>query len=115
MIRRVVCAAAFLIFSAFAAVQYNDPDALFWIVLYGYSAAMAAFLFFGRPVMIPSFSATIAYLAILAKLKPTFGANWIESEVAREGAGLIICVCWSVASAYLSFRLAPTVDIEAGS
>lgn len=45
---RIVSGGLALLFFTFAAVQYNDPDGLMWMVVYGYVAVMATLAAFGR-------------------------------------------------------------------
>jgi hypothetical protein len=84
-----------LTFLAFAALQYNDPDALVWFLLYG-SAATACLSFpsgrVGIPVLLFSF---VLYAGVFAWLSSDlFQAGWIHSEAGRESAGMLIAAVW---------------------
>jgi hypothetical protein len=48
IIKTIFSALLALLFLTFAAVQYNDPDPLIWIVVYGYTAAIAILAVFNR-------------------------------------------------------------------
>jgi hypothetical protein len=90
-----------LLMVAFAGVQYNDPDALLWIVLYLVPAAWAFAAAF-RPAALRSLAAerllwtTIAIgmgtLVFYWPSVPGFWRKevwWVE-ETAREGMGVMI-------------------------
>jgi hypothetical protein len=92
-----------LLMVAFAAVQYNDPDALLWIILYLVPAAWAFAAAF-RPAVVRSLAGERLLWASL-----TLGAGtlvlywpavpgfwrqdvwWVE-ETAREGMGVMVGV-----------------------
>lgn len=85
----------------FAAVQYNDPDGLLWVVIYmvpGLWAALAAF----RPRLLTEtkafyllaacVAAEIALMVMYWPTTPGFWRQdvWWETETAREGMGTMI-------------------------
>ena len=86
-----------VVLTLFAIVQYNDPDALLWILIYGIPAAWAGVVAF-RPDALPTNRLTIvAFLVCLAAavagslyMWPSLPENWIDVEEEREGLGLII-------------------------
>lgn len=92
-----------LLMVAFAAVQYNDPDALLWIVLYLVPAAWA-FAGAFRPALVRSLAgerllwATVALGAgTLVSYWPAVPGFWRKDvwwveETAREGMGVMIGV-----------------------
>jgi len=86
---------------AFAAVQYNDPDALLWIVIYLIPAAWAFAAAF-RPARVRSAAGqALLGLSVLAGIGATIyywptmpgfwrkDVWWVE-ETAREGMGVMI-------------------------
>jgi hypothetical protein len=100
-----VCA----LFVLFAVVQYNDPDAMLWIVIYGITAVWAGIAAFRpdqlahSPVLLGAFAVTL--LAMVGGMIydwPQSIADWWDNEVVREGIGLIMCtaallvVAWTV-------------------
>ncbi len=86
-----------VVLTLFALVQYNDPDALLWFLIYAIPAAWAGFAAFrpdllqARPLTITSYAASLA-AAILGSLYlwPSLPANWIHVEEEREGLGMIM-------------------------
>jgi len=88
---------------AFAAVQYNDPDALLWIVLYLVPAAWA-FAAALRPAQVRSatgerllwatVAAGVGAMVLYWPSVPGFWRKdvwWVE-ETAREGMGVMIAL-----------------------
>ncbi len=90
-----------LLMVAFAAVQYNDPDALLWIVIYLIPAAWAFAAAF-RPAQVRSLAgerllwASVAIGAATTVFYwPTMPNFWLKDvwwveETAREGMGVMI-------------------------
>jgi hypothetical protein len=95
-----------LLFAAFAALQYNDPDPLAWMTVYGMVAALAAFAAFGRYSGLLTL-AGLAVVAIWMALLVPEVVNWIKLggpniaggmhaetpyiEFMREFIGLLLC------------------------
>jgi len=98
---RIVCGVLALAMIGFAAVQYNDPDGPFWMVIYLVPAACAAVAAL-RPDLLRRGIGRIAIavclgVAVVATVVfwPTDAFwwrqdVWWESEAAREGMGLMI-------------------------
>ena len=90
-----------LLMVAFAAVQYNDPDALLWIVLYLVPAAWAFAGAFrpayprslsGERLLWASVAAGVGAMVFYWPTVPGFWHKdvwWVE-ETAREGMGMMI-------------------------
>ncbi len=94
------------VFLLFALVQYNDPDALWWIGIYLYAAVISALAFrkhyYPRLLIISA----LLYLAYAIYLFPPSFTTWIHAEEeahsihmklpmieeARESFGVLICV-----------------------
>ncbi|HEX5152762.1 MAG TPA: transmembrane 220 family protein [Parafilimonas sp.] len=73
-----------LVFVLFAAVQYNDPDPFWWIVLYLYTALMCWFAF--RNKFYPAaYLAGIAVYALYALYK-VFDANGLIDWITKHHA-----------------------------
>ena len=90
---RWVYSAVALIFGAFAAVQYNDPDGLIWIAAYLYAAAVTIPPIRGRHTVFPLLGLVI-YLVWAITLIGSVDAHWLEVEEARECLGLLIAALW---------------------
>jgi hypothetical protein len=87
---------AVLIF--FAALQYNDPDPLWWGPVYLLGAAFPL-LALGRDAPLSRLLvlrviggiSVVLFLLGFAWLAPAIGADWIDVEEAREALGYLIC------------------------
>lgn len=87
----------------FALVQWNDPDGVFWMFVYGIGAVWCAIAAF-RPTVFTHSSALLIYGATfvaacfgLARFWPKTPGwwqqdVWWETETAREGMGMMILV-----------------------
>jgi hypothetical protein len=92
------------------AVQYNDPDGIVWMFIYGYSVVNTLPAIFGvyTAWAIPG---TLGYLSGFVALVPTFESPYLKSELCREGGGLLIAGVWMLCLAvawYLTREAAPT-------
>ncbi len=85
----------------FAGVQYNDPDALRWIVIYIVPAAWAGFAAFRLDVLRTTLPLALLGVSVAAEVigtiyywptTPEFWRKdvWWDTETAREGMGLMI-------------------------
>jgi Kef-type K+ transport system membrane component KefB len=88
---------------AFAAAQYNDPDALLWVVLYLVPAAWAFAAAFrlaqvrstrGTTLLWITLAAGVAVVIYYWPAAPQFWRKdvWWADEEAREGMGLMIAL-----------------------
>ena len=86
---------------AFAAVQYNDPDAPLWVVMYLVPAAWAFMAAFRLPSTASRDGAVLLWVSLAVYLfavvffwpqAPGFWRKdvWWQDEPAREGMGLMI-------------------------
>jgi peptidoglycan/LPS O-acetylase OafA/YrhL len=99
------------LFVLFAVVQYNDPDAMLWILIYGITAIWAGLAAF-RPdrlahsqPLLAAFGVTLVAIAGGALYAwPQSIADWWDNEVVREGLGLIIATVALLAVAYTLWR-----------
>ena len=87
-----------LIFIAFASLQYNDPDNLVWIVIYGIAAGISVLFFFNKMNKKILIITLIAYLIGFVYLWPdTYEGISLKNgyvpaiEEVRESFGLLIC------------------------
>lgn len=109
-----VMIAAFL-FSV--AVQYNDPDPIRWMLIYGLAAIACILQLRGRlPWQLPAVLGVIAFgwavsIAPRAIGKTTFGAMFQSFEMidtiveeAREMGGLLIVAAWMAVLVFVAKR-----------
>ena len=109
-----VMAAAFL-FSV--VVQYNDPDPVWWMAIYGAAAAVCVLEIAGRghwplPAIVGlaalAWALTLAPAAIgkvrFGELFEAFEMKDARVEVAREMGGLLIVAFWMAVSAIVLWR-----------
>ena len=109
-----------LLMVAFAALQYNDPDALLWIVIYLVPAAWAFAAAFRLAQVRSKAGIRLLWLSVLIGVgttayywpaMPGFWRQevwWVE-ETAREGMGVMIgmaVLCVVLATALLRKRAA---------
>jgi hypothetical protein len=98
-----------IIFLVFAAVQYNDPDPLLWIAIYGIMAILCGMAATGRYYKTIFIVLFIGYAVYAALLLPAC-IEWLQSEdrsllfddiakmqfpyieETREFLGLVICM-----------------------
>jgi hypothetical protein len=98
-------------FVLFAVVQYNDPDAILWFLVYGITAVWAGLAAFrpagfahSRPLL-AAFSVTLVAMAGGALYYwPQSIADWWDNEVVREGIGLILATVALLVVAYTLWR-----------
>jgi Transmembrane family 220, helix len=96
----------------FAIVQYNDPDAILWILIYGVPAVWAGLAAF-RParfahnsLLLTVFGVTLVAIVGGAIYDwPQSIADWWDNEVVREGLGLIIATVALLVVAYTLWRI----------
>jgi len=99
---RVACIVMAVVFVVFAALQYNDPDLLVWVALYGFAAAVSLLAASARQGWAPV-AGLLIYASGFFMLAPTIDAGWWHSEEAREGLGLLVATLW------MGALLVPTV------
>jgi hypothetical protein len=95
----------------FTIVQYNDPDAILWILIYGIPAIWAGLAAYrparfahSQPLLV-AFGVTFAAIAAgMIYDWPRSIADWWDNEVVREGLGLIIATAALLVVAYTLWR-----------
>lgn len=107
-----------LLFLLFAYWQWNDPDPLVWISIYGYAALMSALAAFGRyPVPLLLAGAVAGFMGGLYFF-PASVSDWVlqewqqqdlsmktlDMEEARESFGLLIISVVMATGAYVGWR-----------
>jgi hypothetical protein len=110
-----------LLFAFAAALQYNDPDPLRWIAVYGVACALSLAVALGRrvPIVMPPAVAVVA-LAWAARIVfggpaaseygHMFDAWEMKSpsvEEAREASGLLLVGAWMTVLGVRGYRTAP--------
>jgi hypothetical protein len=110
---RALNAGMALLFLFAAVVQYNDPDPLRWVAIYG-AACLASIMAAARRPLHPAVVAGIAAVALVWSLAIMFqgqgGAAYrhmfdawemtaADVEEARESVGLLIVAAWMTALA----------------
>lgn len=118
---RVVSAVMTGVFVLSAAVQWNDPDPLFWMALYGLAAALSALAATGRLPFALNLAASALFAALAVSWLPTLqGSRYeaftslqmrvAEDEEPREAGGLLLCTAWSAVLSHRAWRLQRQVD-----
>ncbi len=85
-----------VLFLSWAGFQYNDPDALLWILVYGIAAVGCLLFFLGHF----SRTAALAYVlicvagALYLLVQIVIEQEFIFAEQGREMIGLLICSGW---------------------
>lgn len=98
---RLVIGILLILMLLFMAVQYNDPDGLFWMGVYSVPAMWCAVTIFWRQWFVLSqvrialwFSTVLSVMGVIHFWPVTSGfwhkAVWHEVETAREGMGMMI-------------------------
>ncbi len=96
-----------VVFLLSVAVQYNDPDGLVWMAVYGLAAGISAAFFFGRLrwqwaavlAMLAAAWSLMLYPRFAGRVTPgeligAFSMKTAAIEYAREAGGLLIVVVW---------------------
>jgi len=93
---KVAHAAALIVFLGFAALQWNDPDGLIWILTYLVAATVAFFGLLRIQQRLIGVVTAVVFLVAAWRSAPGADHNWIAEESGREALGLLICASWSV-------------------
>lgn len=108
---RLIALAFALLFIFAAAVQYNDPDPILWMILYLWPAALClVYAVFAeiesrarsRALYIAALVTAVIYTTLALLLFPGWLPEWFASEELREAGGLLIA---AAACALLAWRL----------
>ncbi len=107
----VMCA----VFVASASVQWNDPDPLVWIGLYGLAALLAGAAAAGQVPLVPNAGAFVLFVVLTALWLPSLQTARPEAfaslemkesrdEEPRETIGLALCALWSLVQTRHAWR-----------
>jgi hypothetical protein len=94
-----------------AAVQYNDPDPLRWMLFYGLGAVLGGLglakrLWWKHAAAFALLGFGVGIVHCIAGAD-ALNASWIESELVREGFGALISAVLVGLLAWLRYREAP--------
>jgi hypothetical protein len=103
------------VFVLAAALQWNDPDPLRWILAYLVAAALSISAAAGRFLLIPNLLAGVGFGLWFLALAPalpsaetaaftSFEMRSKSHEEPREAIGLALCAAWSAALAGRAWR-----------
>ncbi|MFM9840805.1 MAG: transmembrane 220 family protein [Cyclobacteriaceae bacterium] len=116
-----------VMFLAFTFVQFNDPDPILWIAIYGVMTVVSIMAFFNKYFKILIIGLGLAYLVYAILLFPS-AITWIQSadrsllfdniakmqypyiEETREFLGLMICM--AVLIFYFLYHLKNTGKVQ---
>lgn len=112
---RIAAGAMTALFLVSAVVQWNDPDPIYWIAIYGAAAILSARAAQGQLPLVPNALALLTFAALAARALPDLLAareqaftHWHmlspSDEVAREAGGLMICALWSAVQTACALR-----------
>ena len=98
---RIVNGVFCLLLILFTAVQYNDPDYLLWVLIYGTGAVFTGLAAYRPGLFASPRVATVFALCLAASIGGVFyywpttpnwwmKDVWWETETAREGMGMMI-------------------------
>ena len=117
---KIFSAVTFILFTYFSVVQYNDPDNVWWIILYAIVAVTALLFFFKKGSKLISGLGMLALLYALWLTTPGF-IDWINGgaqqgiwgamtddkayiEEVREFFGVVIAMIFQLVFVINSFR-----------
>jgi hypothetical protein len=88
----IAIGAVFLLFSI---LQYNDPDSLLWIALYGYAVLVSVFAASGKAGSLAA-AGLVVYVPLFLWLTPALsgGEHSLRSEEALESLGAALAAVW---------------------
>jgi purine-cytosine permease-like protein len=107
---RVLNGLMMLLFASAAVVQYDDPDPVLWMAIYGSAALCTAFFLGGRlPFWVPTLLSAVYVVGALYLLARVFGGiGFLDptgqemigvTESGREMLGLLFTAGWAAALA----------------
>ena len=95
---KIICFVLGILFISFAAFQYDDPDGLLWMGVYGVAGAISFAVAYNKLSKSVIIGALLAYLVgAIAQWPPQYEGLMLKMsesiyvEQAREALGLFIC------------------------
>ncbi|NNF01620.1 MAG: hypothetical protein HKN22_02960 [Bacteroidia bacterium] len=76
---RIYSGITFLLFGYFAIIQYNDPDGIWWIIMYAVVAITALFHILKLKSIIPSYFGMLILVYAIVLTIPGF-SDWLASD-----------------------------------
>lgn len=115
MILKTLYAVEIALLALSIAVQYNDPDAVIWMILYAVPLALVVAAAFGRPSFLCVIGVVVytglglycmpwERLAEAAGVRPQWAMMSPENEAFREGFGLILAGAFLILPAWQYLR-----------
>lgn len=101
---RVALWIAVPVWLAFAALQYNDADGLYWAALYSAVAALTALATQQRLAFWAAAPATAACAVLFVQHWPPPGTSWWLTEAGNEALGLLLAAAWCALLAWRARR-----------
>lgn len=109
---RIVSLIMTVLFVVGVAVQYNDPDGLQWMVVYGFAVVVSVMAIFGRYSSL-AVVGVVGYLGAFFFLMPSTFDGWYTNELAREALGMLFCAIWMIVLSVKMFRDLQEIEREA--
>ena len=108
---KIASAIMAMLFIAWAAFQYNDPDPFLWILVYGVAALVSVLYLIKRlPLAFPAaFFALCVVWALYLSTRITYEPPLIAIEEWREMMGLVVIGSWM---GLLTWMLRPTKESD---
>ncbi len=108
---RVMGAIVLVLMGLAAAVQYNDPDPLRWMLFYGLAAVIGGLgiakrLWWKHAAGFALLGLGVGVVHCIAGAD-ALGARWIDSELVREGSGALISAVLVGTLGWLRYKEAP--------
>ena len=109
---KIVSAGMALLFIAWAAFQYNDPDPFVWILVYGLAALVSVLYLIRRlPVAFPAILGIICLgWGVYLSTRIEYVSPLIQIEEWREMMGLLIITAWMGLLTWFVLRTKRTDD-----
>lgn len=112
---RITAGVMTALFALSVVVQWNDPDPLAWMAIYGLAAVMSGLAAAGRVPLAPNAMALAIFVALTLLWVPSLVGARSEAftsfrmkasgdEEPREAVGLLLCAGWSAVQTRVAWR-----------
>ncbi len=94
---RIANAVMLILFLFWAGFQYNDPDGLLWMAVYGAAAIECVLFFMGRlpRILALLYGGLCIAWALVLWIGVVVNSEFVFDETGREAMGLMICAIWT--------------------